>query len=158
MDSIATELMSLIRLAGEPIYEQRRPVPGHPDTTEVRLLLPDAVRDTRYRMTGEGTIAITVPGDKCFVAVEITSANIDLSATNTVQIGTTTSPGVAQELQLACNGQCLYVFGPKAQAQFVFVFRALPMASSAPVEVRGFFFPTAALNRLKRIATLVMDV
>ena len=151
-ESVATEFLNLIRLAGLPINERRKL--RSDCSSDVEWSMPAPAESVRGQRTGQGTINIHVPSGQCMAIVEIDVMNIDLSQVNTVAITNATDSQIqnAQPLEFAINGPVLYVFRA-GLATFTFVFTAQPWAPSGLAQVRGYFLPAEAVSRLSRFST-----
>lgn len=133
MESVCTQLLSLMRVAG---YGE----------------LPNPLRRVNYHRDNSGLIQIRVNQNECLAVLTINGFGIDLSQTSTVAISNSNDTYVqnAQPLATIIGQPVLYLFLP-GTAKFNFIFTAQPLIT-ARVQVLGFRLPAHAYDRLRPIS------
>jgi len=154
MESIATELLNLLKMAAIPVVIRDTRLPDGSISRTYTLPLPS--QPVRYHRNNTGVISVPIQNSECLVIAAINAFGINYSASATVAIRSKNGSYVqnAQPLQMVADRPVLYVFGPGA-AEFSFVFTPLP-TTTARVQVFGYILPNKYLQNLSRLA--VKDV
>jgi hypothetical protein len=151
MESVATQFLNLLKLAGIGLNETRTTLQDGSVDISYRLPFPLRRVQATRRLTGD--IDIEISQGECFVATLIEAFHVDMSAANTMVISNSTNTLAenAQALETVIEVPTLYVFRPGI-ATFTFVVTSTPM-NTAILRVTGFRLPGHTLDVLRRLGT-----